>query len=172
MHSIIEIDISRTCVISLDKAASTRPCKRMRSLVVDCSVRFHLHNEPRAIAPNQFRADQLARTSERITSEKRRAHNLAHYGDAPYLMHWCSLSISIILSIGSASTEEAIYNSMFRAATSHRWSVVRHVAWAPSQKCESVTVVRSRMRSHNRRCRSRQHFQCGPCPAIPSLRDA
>src|SRR6266508_1290545 len=104
MHSIIEIDISRTGVISLDKAASTRPCKRMRSLVVGCSVRFHLHNEPRAIAPNQFRADQLARTSERITFEKRHAHNLAHDRGAPYLMHRCSLSISIVLSIRSAST--------------------------------------------------------------------
>src|SRR4029450_7666500 len=104
MHSIIKIDISRTGVISLDKAASARPCKGMRGLVVDCRVRFHLHNHPRAVAPNQFRADQLARTSERITFKKRGTHNLARHRDAPYLIDRCSFSISIVLSIGSAST--------------------------------------------------------------------
>src|SRR5262245_2143588 len=52
MHSIVEIDISRAGVISLDEAASARPCKCMRGLVVECRISFHFDNYPRAIAPN------------------------------------------------------------------------------------------------------------------------
>ena len=52
MHSIIEIDISCARVVSLDKAAGARPSKRMRGLVVDCRIRFHLDDNPRAIVPN------------------------------------------------------------------------------------------------------------------------
>src|SRR5262249_8836369 len=76
----------------------------MRSFVVDCRVRFDLDNDPRAIATNQFCADQLACTSKQVAFEKRHTDNLAHGRDAPYLMDRCSLSISIVLSIGSAST--------------------------------------------------------------------
>src|ERR1051325_2171337 len=104
MHSIIEIDIGGTGMISFDKTARARPCKGVRGLVVNCCVRFHLDNDSRTIAPNQFCADQLARASERITFKKTRANNLVHFRDAPYLMDRCFLSISTVLSIGSDST--------------------------------------------------------------------
>src|SRR6266487_354600 len=103
MHSIIEIDIGGTRVVSLDKAARTRTCKGMRGLVVDCRVRFHIDNDSRTIVPNEFCADQLTRASDRITFKKRRTDNLVHCRDSPYLMARCLLSISIVLSIGSAS---------------------------------------------------------------------
>src|ERR1043165_8805572 len=82
MHSIIEIDICGTGVISLDKAARARPCKGVRSLVVDCRVRFHFDNNSRTIVPNEFCADQLTSTSEWITFEKRRAYTFGHWRDS------------------------------------------------------------------------------------------
>src|SRR6185312_1783821 len=122
MHSIIEIDIGGTGVISLDKTARARPGKGMRGLVVDCCIRFHLDNNSRTIAPNQFCADQLTSASERITFEKRRTHNFGHYRDPPYLMEARGRVLEPALR---AAAKEAIHNSATTATNPRGMQIVR-----------------------------------------------
>src|SRR5262249_31940657 len=70
MVAVTEIDVGRTGFVSLDKAAGAWPRKSVRGLVIDCRVCFHLNDDPRAIAPDQFRADEFSRATERITPKK------------------------------------------------------------------------------------------------------
>src|SRR5258708_10379568 len=121
MHSIIEIDIGGTRIVSLDKAACARPCERMRRLVVDCRVRFHLDNDSRTIIPNQFCADQLARAGQRITFKKRRADNLVHFRDASYLMDRCFLSISIVYRLAVPRSCVHSRSLLLLETSSYRW---------------------------------------------------
>src|SRR5262249_6158757 len=62
--------------ISLDETARTRPRKCVRGFVIDRRIRFHLHDYPGALAPNQSCADELARTPERIALKECGADNL------------------------------------------------------------------------------------------------
>src|SRR5215475_9460727 len=78
MYAVVEIDVRRTWSIALDKAARARARKRVCRFVVCCRIRFHLDNDPGAFAPNQFSADEFARTRKRIALEERRPHNPVH----------------------------------------------------------------------------------------------
>src|SRR3954451_16856086 len=73
VNAVIEIDVRRACFVSLDKTARTRSGEGVRRFVIDCRVRFHLDDDPRAFAPNQFGADEFPRTDQRIALEERRA---------------------------------------------------------------------------------------------------
>ena len=48
----------------------------MRGFVIDCRVRFDLNEDPGAIAPDQFRADEFTRAGERIALKKCTANEL------------------------------------------------------------------------------------------------
>ena len=78
MHAVIKIYVRRACFVALDKAARARSRKRVRGFVIDCRIRFHLDDYPRAFAPYQFSADKFARARERIALKKRSANKLVH----------------------------------------------------------------------------------------------
>src|SRR6266496_4142721 len=76
VHAIVKIDVGRAGFVPLDKAARAWPRKSVRGFVINCRVCFHLSDDPGAIAPDQFRADEFARAGERITLEKWAANRL------------------------------------------------------------------------------------------------
>ena len=76
MIAVTEVNVGSTGFVPLDKAARAWPRKSVRGFVVDCCVRFHLDDDSRATAPDQFRAYEFARAVERITLKKWTANNL------------------------------------------------------------------------------------------------
>src|ERR1700730_1476845 len=76
VRTITEINASCSGLVSLDEAPRARARKRMTSFVVLRRIRFRLHDNPCAFLPDQFRADELARTGNRIALEKKRANDL------------------------------------------------------------------------------------------------
>jgi hypothetical protein len=68
--AVTEIDVGRAGFVPLDEAARAWPRKSVRRFVINCRVCFHLDDDPRAIAPDQFRADEFARAIEWITLKK------------------------------------------------------------------------------------------------------
>jgi len=77
MNAVVEVDISRARFVSLDKTARARSSKGMSCFVTDCCISFNFNNDPRATAPNQFRANEFARAGQRVTLEKRSLDDLA-----------------------------------------------------------------------------------------------
>jgi hypothetical protein len=86
VHPVVEIDIGCTGFVSVNKAARAWPRKSVGGFVINCRVRFNLNNNPGTIAPNQFRADELARTRERIALKKRATNKLLLH-DEPGNLH-------------------------------------------------------------------------------------
>src|SRR4030095_7527792 len=78
MNAVVEINVRGARFVALDKAARARAIEGVRGFVVDCRIRLYLDDDPGAFAPNQFSADQFARTGKRIALEERRADNLVH----------------------------------------------------------------------------------------------
>ena len=73
MNAVVEIDVRRARFVTLDKATRARARKSVRGFVIDCRIRFHLDDDPGAFAPNQFSADEFARTRKRIALEEMRS---------------------------------------------------------------------------------------------------
>src|SRR6266516_2722737 len=76
VNAVVEIDVRRACFVALDEAARARARKGVRGFIIDCRIRFHLDDDPGAFAPNQFSADEFARTRQRIALEESGADNL------------------------------------------------------------------------------------------------
>jgi hypothetical protein len=70
MVAVTKVNVGGTCFVAFDKAARTWPRKSMRGFVIDRRICFHLDDDPTAMAPDQFSADEFARTGEWITLEK------------------------------------------------------------------------------------------------------
>src|SRR6516225_4526305 len=88
MVAITKVNVGGTRFVPLDEAARTWPRKSMRGFVIDRRICFYLDDDPRAIAPNQFCADEFARTCVRITlkkpSSKHPASHISRVGTALY----------------------------------------------------------------------------------------
>src|SRR6266513_1744317 len=59
VNAVIEINVSRASVISLDKGACTRAHKAMTSFIADCVVRFRFDDYPGAGIPIELASDQI-----------------------------------------------------------------------------------------------------------------
>jgi hypothetical protein len=70
MNTVIEIDVSRPSVISLDEGACTRAHKAMTSFIADCVVGFRFNDQPSARTPIELATDEIAGTAQRIALEK------------------------------------------------------------------------------------------------------
>src|SRR5216110_1122720 len=68
--AVTKVNVGGTRFVPLDKTARTWPRKSVRGFIVDRRVCFHLDDDPSAIAPNQFSADEFARATERIKLKK------------------------------------------------------------------------------------------------------
>src|SRR6266568_7732626 len=68
--AVTKVNVGGTCFVTLDKTARTWPRKSVRGFVIDCCIGFHFDDDPGAIAPDQFGADEVARTTERIALKK------------------------------------------------------------------------------------------------------
>jgi hypothetical protein len=86
VNTVVEINVRRPRFIVFDKVARTRTRKGVGSFVIDCRIRFYLDDDPGALPPNQFSADQCTRTGNRIASEERRANKLVLQASYPVLV--------------------------------------------------------------------------------------
>src|SRR6516225_3907562 len=70
MVAVTKINVRGTRFVPLDEAARTWPRESVRGFVINRRICFHLDDDSGAIAPDQFRADEVARATERITLKK------------------------------------------------------------------------------------------------------
>src|SRR5437588_9271822 len=77
VNAVIEINVGRPSVISLDEGACTRAHKAMTSFVTDCVVGFRFNDQPSARIPIELAPDKIAGTAQRIALEKISPHHLA-----------------------------------------------------------------------------------------------
>jgi hypothetical protein len=70
MNAVIEINVGRSSMISLDESARTRAHKAMTSFIADRVVRFRLHYYPGARIPVELAPHQVAGTAEGVALEK------------------------------------------------------------------------------------------------------
>ena len=70
MRAIAKVNVRRAGFIPLDKCARAWALKRVSSFVVFLEIRFRLHDRPSALAPNQFRPDQVAGARDRIAAKE------------------------------------------------------------------------------------------------------
>jgi hypothetical protein len=70
VNAIIEINVSRPSLISLDERACSRAYKAMTSFIADRVVRFRFNDYPGARIPIELAPNEIAGTGERITPEK------------------------------------------------------------------------------------------------------
>jgi hypothetical protein len=79
MHTIVEIDIRRAGLVTLDERSRARSRKSVRRFIVKRRVSFNLDDNSCAFSPDKLRAHQLASTTERITPKKCPAnHSSSH----------------------------------------------------------------------------------------------
>ncbi len=88
------------------KLRALGPRERVCGFIIDCRIRFHLDDNSGAFAPNQFRADEFARTREQIALEETRreqslmiipTHSLFH------LITYVTKTESVSVAIRSAA---------------------------------------------------------------------
>lgn len=70
VDTVVEIDVSRARLVSLDEGARTRAAKRVTGFVVLDQIRFSLDDETCAFSPNELGADQILCALERIDLKK------------------------------------------------------------------------------------------------------
>jgi hypothetical protein len=70
VNAVIEINVGRPSVISLDERACTRTHKAMTSFVADCVVGFGFNDQPSARIPIELAPDEIAGAAQRIALEK------------------------------------------------------------------------------------------------------
>jgi hypothetical protein len=70
VNAVIEINVGRSSMISLDERAHTRAHKAMASFIADCIVRFRLDNYPGARIPIELAPDEIVGTAEGVALEK------------------------------------------------------------------------------------------------------
>jgi hypothetical protein len=70
VNAVIEINVGRSSMISLDKRARTRAHKAMTSFIADCVVRFRLDYYPGARIPIELAPHEIAGAAERAALEK------------------------------------------------------------------------------------------------------
>ena len=66
VHAVVEIDVGRARLVSLDKRARARTLESVTGLVALDQVRFRLDHNTRAFSPNELRADQVLGALQRI----------------------------------------------------------------------------------------------------------
>jgi len=71
MHPVVQINVSGTRFVPLDKSTRARSRESVRGFVILSQIRFDLDDHTGASCPEQLRSDQFTRTRERITLEKR-----------------------------------------------------------------------------------------------------
>src|ERR1700756_3183523 len=76
MVAVTKVNVGGTRFVPLDKTTRTWPRKSVRGFVVDRRIRFHLDDDSGAIAPDQFRADEVACATDRIALKKWTANKL------------------------------------------------------------------------------------------------
>src|SRR5438552_15745135 len=76
VHTVVEINVGSAGSVPLDETARAWARKSMRGFVSNCRVRFYFDDNPGAVAPDQFEADEFARTGEGITLKKRTRNKL------------------------------------------------------------------------------------------------
>jgi hypothetical protein len=70
VNAIIEINVSRPSLISLDERACSWAYKAMTSFIADRVVRFRFNDYPGARIPIELASNEIAGTGERIAPEK------------------------------------------------------------------------------------------------------
>jgi hypothetical protein len=91
VNAVIEINVSRSSVISLDKGARTRAHKAMTSFIADCVVRFRFDYYPRARIPIELAPHEIAGTAERVALEKISPQHFAPLHPGCQLVHFSGL---------------------------------------------------------------------------------
>jgi hypothetical protein len=70
VNAVIEINVGRPSVISLDEGACSRAHKAMTSFVTDCVIGFRFNDQPSARIPIELATDKITGTAQRIALEK------------------------------------------------------------------------------------------------------
>jgi hypothetical protein len=70
MNAVVEINVGRPSVISLDERACTRAHKAMTGFVADCLVSFRFNDQPSARIPTELATDEITGAAQRIALEK------------------------------------------------------------------------------------------------------
>jgi hypothetical protein len=78
VNAVIQINVSRTGLIALDKSAGAGPDEAVTRFITDRVVGLGLNDHPAASSPNQLAPHQLTRAAQRIMPKKIRANHFAH----------------------------------------------------------------------------------------------
>src|SRR5438067_7702848 len=79
VHAVIEIDVGCAGGVALDETTRARPRERVAGFIVQGEVAFSLDDNPRAVSPNQLRADEFARANKRIALKEGRRQDRPFY---------------------------------------------------------------------------------------------
>ena len=79
VRAVTEINIGRSRLVSFDECARARTRESVTSLVIFRQIRFGLDNFAGTTSPNQVGSNQLARTSDRVSTKEGRSNDPASH---------------------------------------------------------------------------------------------
>jgi hypothetical protein len=71
VDAVIEVNVNRARLVTLDEGAGAWAGKGVARLVVQGEIRFCFHDNAGAFSPDQFGPDKLPRANQRVALEKR-----------------------------------------------------------------------------------------------------
>jgi len=91
MNPVVEINVGRPSVISLDERACTRAHEAMTRFIADCVVGFGFDDYASARIPNELAPDEITGAAQRIAPEKIPSQHFALPCPHCQLLHFSGL---------------------------------------------------------------------------------
>jgi hypothetical protein len=91
MNAVVEINVGRPCLISLDERACTRAHEAMTRFIADCVIGFGFDDYASARIPIELAPDEITGAAQRIAPEKIPSQHFALPRPHCQLLHFSGL---------------------------------------------------------------------------------